>query len=662
MRLGGIASGMDTEKMVKELMNAEKVRVNKYYRQQESIKWKQEALNTTNKVLADFILKARSGFGLTSTSNTGSIINRGTDSFDWVKKASSSNESLVKATATANAMEGQHTLEVLTLAEVARFTSGKLDLNSDGTFKSAGSFTIKNGTTDPAKKIEVKIENAKVIGGELQGDLNFAEGNALVLDINGTKIKIDEDFTQKGDPQQALLEHIENALGGQEIIVEAEDGKLKFTSTNPEKAITINVTAEKEDLSAEDKAALVSKLGLKNGTTKGTTISDVVKQINDSDVGLRASYDSKVGKLMITSKAQGSDQSINFDAFTGTLDSTLFTGPAAKNEAGSDAKFWFNAGELTEADRIGEVGIIKQSSNNFTLYGINIQLQNIQPGNKVTINVESNVDGVMDKVKGFVEEYNALIDVLNGLLKEKTHKGYTPLIQEEREAMKDKEIELWEAKAKSGLLNNDATITRMLQNMRSGLYENVHGGWKTGEDKNDFKLSGFSHITQIGITTGNYQSGGKLEIDEAKLRQAIIDNPDGVVNLLFKKPESTNVKSPDGKIDGKLVAEKRANSGLVERLFDDMITGMQDIVRRSGTGDNASLYRSVQSNMLIDFVTSGSISLLDKDLTSVGSRITREESLLVSKETRYWNQFTAMEKAMQKMNSQSSWLSAQMGM
>ena len=118
IRLGGIASGMDTEQMVKDLMRAERVRVDKYYRQEESLKWKQEALNTTNKTLADFILKVRSGFGLTSTSSTGTILNKSTDSFDWVKKVSSSNESAIKATATTNAMAGSHTVEVKQLAGV----------------------------------------------------------------------------------------------------------------------------------------------------------------------------------------------------------------------------------------------------------------------------------------------------------------------------------------------------------------------------------------------------------------------------------------------------------------------------------------------------------------------------------------------------------------
>ncbi|MBU5676694.1 flagellar filament capping protein FliD [Alkaliphilus sp. MSJ-5] len=642
MRIGGIASGMDTEQMIKELMNAERVRVNKYYRQEESIKWKQEALNTTNKTLAEFILKARSGFGLTSTSSTGSILNKTIDSLDWVKKVSSSNESIVKATATNEAMEGKHTIEVEQLADVARFTSGKLNLKNSR-FTEEGSFTISNGT----KSETIEIKKAEVIGKEIT-DFDFTGDKSLTLLINNKEIKLDKDFTNvtddSGNPiskEEALVQHIQTALTGTGITVGINaDGELNFKSVDP-------IIIESTDVvdGSEPPKLKLEQLGLENGMVKGNnSINDIIKKINDSDLGLRAAYDSKLGKLMITSKVQGSDQKIDF---SGTLHSIFTTDSAYKS--GEDAVVKFN-----------DQPVENLKSNNFSLYGINFQLQSAKKNEKITINVESNVDGVMEKVKGFVEEYNTLIDVLNGLLKEKNYRDYTPLLSEEKEAMKDREIELWEAKAKSGLLRNDESITRMLQNMRTGLYQNVYeNGYN--EDGTRTKLSGFNHITQIGITTGNYQSGGRLEIDEAKLRQAIIDNPDGVINLLFKKSDITSVKDADGKINKDKVTEKRGNSGLIERLFDDMISGMQDIVKRSGTGDNASLYRSVQYNMLIDFVTSGSISLLDKDITSVGTRIAREESLLTSKETRYWKQFTAMEKAMQKMNSQGSWLAAQLG-
>jgi len=65
--------------------------------------------------------------------------------------------------------------------------------------------------------------------------------------------------------------------------------------------------------------------------------------------------------------------------------------------------------------------------------------------------------------------------------------------------------------------------------------------------------------------------------------------------------------------------------------------------------------------MLIDFVTSGSISVMDRDIMGIGSRIANEERLLMGREDRYWRQFTAMEKALEKMNQQSGWLMSQLG-
>ncbi len=551
MRIGGIASGMDTEQMVQDLMRAESMRLNKYTREQEALTWKREAFNTTNKKLAEFILEVRKDFGLTKTTSSGTIVNSSKNSFDWVKTANVSKESVLTATASANAMSGTHKIEVEQLAEVASVSSedisGLLDENSD--FKT--------------------------------------EYHSQTLNING------KDFT----------------IG--------QDGI--------------------------------------NG------INDLVSSINNAknaegeSLGLKAAYDKDLGKLMINTKDQGADQIIKVgdntlsQSFFGAGSKVLVDGVAGKN-----AKIQFN----------GET--IEKSSNNFSIYGVNYQLKSADPGTEITVNVDTNVEGMMEKITGFVDKYNELIDEINGKLGEKEYRDYQPLTSEEKEAMTEKEIELWEEKAKSGLLKNDATLNRTLQSMRSGLYESVYIDGSDTKNK-DGLLAGFSHITEIGITTGNYQSGGKLEIDENKLRAAINDNPEGVVDLLFKTSDTDVPKLGDNPTAAEIaarneaLAKKSAESGLVNRLFDGMISGMQEVVRVSGTGEDASLFRSVKSNMLIDFVTGGSMSKIDKNIMNIGNRIAREERLLSSKESRYWSQFTAMEKAMEKMNQQSGWLMAQLG-
>lgn len=636
MRIGGLASGMDTEQMVTDLMRVERMKIDRFFRQEEALKWQREALNTTNKTLADFILKARSDFGLTRTSSTGTIMRSSTQNFDWVKQVSSSDESAIKATASATAMEGTYKIKVKQLADVASVMSGDLKGVLTGNRFDVADVGESFNITTATGSAEIKLKNAEVTGQEIS-NFDFSGDNKLTLYINNKIVSLEENFGEDlGEYPTAmakLVNHIQDKLGDTDITVGNDENKLTFHSKN-------DIAIGSSDVGSDDKLKLETMLGLENKLYKASnSIDDVVKQINNAadedgkSLGLRAAYDSSLGRLMITSKEQGADQVIKIDK--NELTEKIFGGGGQ----GDEPKIFTAEGQTGKnaiVDFNGQI-VDDLKSNNVSIFGMNLQLQAADKTKEITLKVETNIDGIYNKVKDFVEEYNELIDKLDGLLKEKSHRDFQPLTNEEREAMKEKEIEMWEEKAKSGLLRNDETISRMLQNMRNSLYAKVEG------------LEGFNHITQIGITTGNYQSGGKLEINEEKLKQAIIDDADGVINLLFKTPDSNDT------------GDKRANTGLVERVFDDMIVGMKDIVRRAGTGEDASTFRKVQSNMLIDFVTSGSISVMDRDIMNIGKRIATEEMNLAKREERYWSQFVAMEKALEKMNQQSGWLMAQLG-
>jgi len=539
MRIGGIASGMDTEQMVSELMKVERMRVDRLFQQEQRLKWRQEAYNNINRQMANFILDSKKAFGLTTTTSSGVMLSSSVNNLNWVKKATSSNESYVKVTASANAMAGTHTVKVKELAEVARVSSGKLlkydevtgELSKNSVldeglkFKENGSFTIKTATGE--KTFDIGEDSIKNIN-DLVKEIN----NATVIDENGKTVSL----------------------------------------------------------------------------------------------GLRAAFDKGLGQLMISTKDTGADQNINITTTIGGI----FAGDAIE-KTGKDAEIEFNGETVTK------------STNNFSVYGINLQLQSkqVEEAEPITLHVDSDVDSMFDKIKSFVDEYNKIIDDINGQLGQKYYRDFPPLTSEQKEAMTEKDIELWEEKSKSGLIKNDGNLTRMLQTMRTQLYEKVEG------------VNGsYNHITQIGITTGRYQDGGKLVIDEEKLKNAINDDPEGVMDLLFKVP--------DGSVADE---EKFQNTGLVQRIYDTMVDGMKEIITKSGPGEDAALLRNVRSNILIDFVTKqSSISLLDKDLSNISNRIAREESILLKREDSYWQRFTAMEKAMASMQQQSMWLMSQMGL
>lgn len=439
------------------------------------------------------------------------------------------------------------------------------------------------------------------------------------------------------------------------------DMRVKDGSGNPSK---IGTTKEWEV--KEFGTELTFKLNDQDITVKGKnnkniTMDDIVNAINSTtkeeegkkvSLGVTAFYDKENGRLFMQTTEMGKDAKINFsgvDANGVNLVSAMIP-PLTGEIKGQDAEIEFNGVPLT------------YSSNNINLNELNIELKT--KGISTTINVSTNVDGIMEKVEKLIADYNELVDQASKAVGEKVYKGFKPLTSEERKAMSESDVKLWEEKAKSGLLNRDETVERTLQSIRNDLYGTLL-------DKDGNKVEGFNHITQIGISTEKYSRGsmgGKLVIDKDKLRGAIEKDADGVMELLFKEPdklprdEAIYPKNDEGNRKYEVAERKnrKDTGGIFTKVYDNLIDGMKSIIEKSGPGQDADLLRGVKSNILIDFVTKrSSISDLDKSVTEMNRQIDNLNILLAKKEEGYYAKFTAMEKHMHKMNSQSSWLSQQ---
>ncbi|NHC21525.1 flagellar filament capping protein FliD, partial [Bacillus sp. MM2020_4] len=237
-------------------------------------------------------------------------------------------------------------------------------------------------------------------------------------------------------------------------------------------------------------------------------------------------------------------------------------------------------------------------------------------------------DKIFDKLKTFVEKYNDLIKDLNDKLSEPVNRKFPPLTDEQRKAMKDDEIKLWEEKAKSGLLSNDPTIRQFLTQIRTSINEAVQG------------VSGsVGSLKDIGIMTStNYKENGKLSLDETKLKSALSTNLNAIQELFASKVIDN---SKENTITS---SEKYAKSGLAVRVYErigDVIDKLKVIAGAPGT-------ISINSNLAKEAAT------IDKNMIKVQDRLNVQEQSL-------WKKFNAMEEALQKLNSQSSWLYQQMG-
>ncbi|HWL24544.1 MAG TPA: flagellar filament capping protein FliD [Ureibacillus sp.] len=240
----------------------------------------------------------------------------------------------------------------------------------------------------------------------------------------------------------------------------------------------------------------------------------------------------------------------------------------------------------------------------------------------ISLTSTTNVDEIINKIKDFVNTYNGLIKDLNNLTKESKYRDYQPLTSAQRKEMEDNDIELWEKKAKSGLLRGDSIIQNGLSSMRSLIYQT----------NSSVANSKFNTLYNVGITTSNnYLEGGTLEIDETKLRAALNEDPDAVATL-FSNSSGKVVK------EGNIV--KSDSRGYLQKLrasFDEI----------QGKIEN----RAGRSTMTQTQYTLG------KYLKDVDDQIDKWQDKLVDIESRYWKQFSAMETMINKANSQSTMLS-----
>ena len=221
--------------------------------------------------------------------------------------------------------------------------------------------------------------------------------------------------------------------------------------------------------------------------------------------------------------------------------------------------------------------------------------------------MERDIDNTVDRIMEFIEGYNELIGTLQSKLKEDVYRYYPPLTDSQRSTISESDANKWDERSKSGLLRNNSYISSLLSTMRSAFYTNVGA---TGKNLSD-----------IGLKTGAYSDAGKITVDKDALRNALENNPDEVMSLFTNTSNSTDT------------AEKFNQSGLMTRISNAMLNYTELTVK-------------------------GSITSLDTQISEAESRMSVLSSRYMAKEDALWKRFTAMETALSKLNSQSSWLAS----
>nr|WP_243157550.1 flagellar filament capping protein FliD [Clostridium sporogenes] len=376
------------------------------------------------------------------------------------------------------------------------------------------------------------------------------------------------------------------------------------------------------------------------GTDKDKTITQILNDISDK-AKVDISYSEINKKFTIRSKAEGTSEKIVASDSSGDFLKTLF-GKSTIDEVGKDATF-----DLTTPNG---TSTMTKPTNNFTIDGVNYNIAGAKPGEEINFLLSGDTEDSFNKIKGFIEDYNKLVDELQKKLSEKKYRKFEPLTEDQKKDMKDSDIKLWEEKAQSGILRSDSNIQNMLSTLRRAFFDSVEG-------------SGLS-LKEVGLTTSSdYTQGGKIIFDpnidksgnsgQERLKKLLKEEPDKVFKIFSKQSDSYP------RYTGDLTSTERNQRYNEEGIFQRINDIFKDYTRT--TKDANGKMGIFVEKAGIKGTASEINNNLYKELEKREKTIKEMEYKLAERENRYYYQFAQLEKYMNRMNSQSAWLAQQLG-
>ena len=319
--------------------------------------------------------------------------------------------------------------------------------------------------------------------------------------------------------------------------------------------------------------------------------------ISDRDEVLAGSALSGLGMADIAVDADG-----NVTVNGGANDSSNSTIPKgmALLEA-SDSKIILNGAELTSSS-----AVVSANGLDITLTGLT------KTDEPITFSVTNDTESVYNSIKSFLKEYNSVMKEMNTLYNADSAKGYEPLTSEEKEAMSDDDVKLWEDKIKDSLLRGDSTLNSIMSSMRSAMMSSVQYDGKT------YALSSFGIMTSTDFTEGGLlhiygdADDSVYSAKDDKLKKALSEDPDAVIATLTG-------------VFGKL--RENMSQKMAATKYSSTLTFYNDIKMKS-------------------------------DVKSYEDEIEDWEDRLAEMEDSYYRKFTAMETALAKLQSQQSSMSS----
>lgn len=456
------------------------------------------------------------------------------------------------------------------------------------------------------------VHDVKVNGTALQ--LEDEDAPSLDVSVDDAFGTIEEETTKLAKELGLITETIETDEDGNET-TKADSSAL---TTLKDQLKTVLAVDENATYTADDIAAYYLDADSRTAAESRIAEIDTTIEANKAiitansywDTGDYSSYfdgttldTTKLSELAssITEKITTAKQIV-----TGETQITYSAGATRVN--GSDAKIILNDAEFTS------------SSNTFNVNGLTIKaLATTADGEELSINTDTDTQGLYDKIKDFLTEYNEVINEITKLYNADSASGYEPLTDDEKDSMSDTEIEKWETKIKDAILRHDSTLSSIQNVMVSAMNK-------------AYTINGKSYsLGSFGIQTLGYLNASKNE------------------NYAYHIDGDSEDSSTSGNTD-KLMAALSSDPDTVIDFMKQLTSGLYSALDTKLKGTNLSSTYTIYN---------------DKQMNSQYSEYTdlieQWEEKIQDYEDRYYDQFSAMETALSKLQSSSSSISSLLG-
>lgn len=483
--------------------------------------------------------------------------------------------------------------------------------NSVGKLRYSSAYSMKKTTVSDTTKATVTASGDAVNGTQKLHVLSTAQSGYLT----GGKLALRKEVK---DGDTTKLEKVSGVV--------TEKTKLsELGYTGNETTLNVNTTDE-------DGKAVTKEIKL----NQDSTVQDVVNALRDN--GLNASFDSNNGRLFVSSKETGKAAD-----FTLTAAESSDTEDASSKQLlgllGLDTTsntYDSQAVKIDGRDAVISLNNVRytNTTNDFSINGLNISitgvtddvtdpenvdLSTLDDSSAITITTTTDSQGIYDKVKDFLTEYNNIINEITKLYNADSAGSYEPLTDDEKDQMSDTEIEKWETKIKDSLLRRDNSLSSLMNSMMTSMSSGIEINGKT------YSLSSFG-IQTLGYLNAaeNEQNSYHIDGDEDdentsgnkdKLMAAITSDPDTVVEFM-------------------------------KQLSSKLYKAMDDQMQSSSLRSRYKIYNDKE---------------LDKEYSNLSKTIKEWESKVSDKEDYYYKKFSNMETALSKLQSQTSSLTSMLG-